>query len=363
MKCLLLFISLCISFCGPDKGTREPLIWDMTLINNPKKNPSSPETKIFLKNCDIICKKPPVSVTLKAKTYAPDIHYYCSIGTYWWPKRNNPQQYYHKDGETNPECKEYDITYLKELASRCQKLSKAFYITGEMKYYDALLKQIKVWFLNQNTYMLPNFEYAQVIPGRNNNKGRSTGMIDAYNFNTVIESIRLVNGVKKIDNDTMSGLKSWFETFARWADEGEFGNKQRENNNNIGTAFDITLINMYLFSGNNKRAKQIADEFASKRINTQIDSEGKQKAELIRPNAFTYSLKNLGYLFDFCYLARYWDRNYYKKHGASLDRAIAYLEQFVDNQKAFPYKQKSGWEKCRHGINRLIFRRDMLIKK
>lgn len=114
---------------------------------------------------------------------------------------------------------------------RCKALSQAFYITDDRKYYNAFLQQLQVWFVNKDTYMYPTFEYSQVVPGNYGNKGRSTGMISAYGFNTVIESIRLVNGVKKIDSRTIKRVQKWFCAFANDS-EDRFGQKFRNVDNN-----------------------------------------------------------------------------------------------------------------------------------
>jgi len=44
-------------------------------------------------------------------------------------------------------------------------------------------------------------------------------MIDAYFFNNVIDGIRLVNNIKRIDRATMNNVKNWFLEFAEWSDK------------------------------------------------------------------------------------------------------------------------------------------------
>ena len=197
---------------GAVKG---PLIWDMSNFEKLKTDTSySRLYKSIIKESNNICEMPPVTVMDKVKTFAPDKHYFCSIGTYWWPDPNNPGQYINKDGKTNPECNLYDRASLSIMSKRCQNLCVAYYLTKDEKYYDAFIRQIKAWFIDEETYMYPNFEYAQVIPGRNENKGRSTGYIGAYPFNSVLESIRLTNAIKEIDSQTLKSLKKWFLKFA-----------------------------------------------------------------------------------------------------------------------------------------------------
>ena len=114
---------------------------------------------------------------------------------------------------------------------------------------------------------------------------------------------------------------------------------------------------MYLFSGKEKRAKEIVDEFADLRIEKQILDDGSQPAELKRTKAMSYSLYNLTHIIDMCYLARYWYPNYYQEHRDRIDKAFEFLGQYVDNPQVFPYQQISNWEGCQRNyynqLNRL----------
>lgn len=339
-----------------------PLIWNVEKLEQMKQDlMNDKEARAITAVADRYCKKAPVVVVDKGKrTFEPNVHYYCSVGQYWWPDSLHADTYIRKDGIANPESKKYDRVRLTELAKRCEKLSQAFYLTKERKYYDALKTQLRAWFINEDTYMFPNFEYSQVIPGQDDNKWRGAGIVDAYDFNTVIESIRLVNRVKRINRRTMKGLQKWFLDFAVWTEEGPFGEYVRKKDNNIGLAADVTLVNMYLFAGDERRAKEIADSFAEQRIYKQITEVGLQPAELERTNAFSYSLANITHLIDFCFLVRYWDTTYYLSNHDRIDAAFNYLGQFIENERAFPYKQIGGWDADKDGYRKQAARLEML---
>lgn len=340
-----------------------PLVWDMTQLDKMRMNlGKSNAAKNILKTADSLCGMQPVAVTDKKKlTFEPDKHYFCSLGRYWWPDSLHPGQYVQRDGVVNPEIKEYDNARMTELVSRCKTLSRAFYISGERKYYDAFVRQLRVWFLDKETYMYPTFEYAQIVPGKNDNRGRCWGMISAYGFNTLIESIRLVNGVERIDRRTMKGVKKWFLAFADDS-EKRFGKELRKGNNNIGLAYDVTMANMYLFAGKTKKAKAIVDGFMALRLEQQIMADGSQPAELKRTKAFSYSVYNLTHVVDFCYLARYWYPDYYKEHGARVDKAFEFLGRYLEDPKKFPYQEISSWETCAKDYRKQLERIDLLKK-
>ena len=289
---LLVYASIFIAIhgCGVQRmATNGPLIWYVQELDSERSVSNSKLTKSLRSLGDTHCMESLLMVTDKQSTFAPDNHYYCSMGPYWWPDPEHPGKYINRDGYINPERSQYDREKLAALTKKSHNLSRAFYLTGDTAYFNTFVKQLQAWFVDKETYMYPNFEYAQVIPGENNNKGRSTGLIDAYDFNTIIESIRLVNSVKRIDKGTMEALQSWFSDFAEWADKGEFSKILHRANNNIGLAYDVTLVNLFLFVGKEKRAKEIVDDFAESRLNKQIMDDGTQPEELKRTNAFSYS--------------------------------------------------------------------------
>lgn len=362
-KYLLGSFILVLSLIIPDNEAfakkQKPLIWDMTELEQLKHNINSESAHDIIITANKYISLEPVVVTDKKKTFAPNNHYYCSVGIYWWPDPARPGKYIQKDGVTNPESMEYDGVRLSELGKRCVFLSKAFYLTRNKQFFNAFVSQIKAWFIDEGTYMLPNFEYTQVIPGDNNNKGRRTGFIDAYGFNAVLESIRLTNSVKKIDKKTMRALQCWFYDFAEWC-ENNYGIELSKENNNISLSYDVTMIDMYIFANKKEKAMTLAESFAEKRIITQINEDGSQPAELKRTKAFTYSVANLSQIIDFCYLVRYWDKNYYDKYGERVERAFEYLQTFSDDPSTFPYKQMTEWNSSIESFNVQKQRRNVL---
>ena len=347
---LVLFIAVSLFSCLAEAKVknRKPLVWDMQRLAELKEDMAvSKDTKKILERADEYSGLKPITlVDNKKLTFEPDIHYYCSIGPYWWPDPSKNGQYTRRDGKVNPESKLYDNVRLTDMIDRCTVLSKAYFLTKNKKYYKAFISQLRAWFIAEDTRMYPNFEYSQVIPGKNNNKGRSAGMITAYGFNTVIESIRLVNGVKRIDYKTVKELKKWFSDFAEWADKGEFCYGLKSSNDNIGLAYDVTLVNMFLFIGYEDRAKEIADDFLNKRINIQINENGTQPVELKRTRAFSYSVYNLTHIIDFCYLVRCWYPNYYHENCERIDSAFDYLGHYISDNESFPYSQTTSWKDC-----------------
>src|SRR5688572_12712213 len=94
-----------------------------------------PAYKNLLKEADKALKRAPVSV-MEKKNIPPsgDKHDYMSLAPYHWP---NPATadglpYIRKDGQTNPEVKEYkDKEYLPKLCADVYQLGLAYYFSGK----------------------------------------------------------------------------------------------------------------------------------------------------------------------------------------------------------------------------------------
>jgi len=356
----LLFLTSCKE---SEAKKKKPLIWDIEKLAQMKKDSIfKREVENIIVAANRYCSEPPVSVTDNARLFEPNCHYYCSLGQYWWPDSSQVGKYINKDGVINPESRNYDIVKLEELSNRSKILSQAFYFTEDEKYYRAFLRQLHTWFIDEKTYMAPNFEYAQVVPGYHNNKGKSSGMIDAYFFNNVIDGICLVNDIKIIDKHTMKQLKKWFLDFADWS-ETTYSKVMKDGTQNISLAYDVMLMNFYLFAGKDRKAKIIAENFAKRRIFVQIKEDGSQPEELCRSKAFSYSVYNLTHIIDFCYLVRYWDLNYYSKYGDRINAAFFFLQKYIDKPESFPFQQITNWDNCVKSFSIQMERRNRLMTK
>jgi len=324
-------------------ATVQPLIWNLERLEEVRIVPS--DYSIY-KNCmsaaNGFVTSPPVVVTNKIKSFAPDPHYYSSIATYWWPDPNNPRgKYIRKDGRINPETNEYDLKRIRDLVKRTRCLSFAYYWTGEQKYYDAYIKQLRAWFIDKETYMYPNMEFSQVMIGHNGNKGRGAGLVEAYNFIDVLESLQLVKLVTPIEEEVYDGVKAWFEDFLSWLQNSEIGKKERKEQGNIPLSTDVLMVYLAKFCGDKALEDEIVNSFASYRLSEQIKEDGSQPIELTRANAYTYSVYNLTHIVDFCIMMESSGTKYYKKNRKIINSAFGYLYKYVGRTKEFPYSQLS----------------------
>lgn len=355
----MLISCLILISCGLTKLS-EPLIWNIDNLDKVKKDERLQSTyQDILKNADMYCNIVPFVVTNKKKSFHTDKHYYCSISIYYWPDSLHPGKYVRRDGYKNPELKEYDL-YLLSNMSKCLKyLSVAYYLSNNEKYRNAFVKQLKAWFVDKDTYMYPSFRYAQVIPGQNDNRGNGSCLIETYDFNDVIESIRLVNQVKVLDGELIKGLQKWFRTFIMNIGV-DYGNYARNVKNNIGLAYDVTRMNMYLFVGDENKAAKLFRQFTNKWLYRHILENGCQPLELKRASGFSYSVYNLTHILDFCFMAQYWNVDYYKLHQERIDMAFSFLEDYKISNQSLRQKNTREWERQLRNFYNQEMRRNRL---
>lgn len=304
-----------------------------------KKAKASGSVQRYVKAGDSAIETGCIVVTDKTGKHVPDPHYYASLSRYYWPDPENPDgPYVNRDGQTNPEIRNYDRDKLSILANNCRSLAQAFYVTGDNKYFDAFEKQIRAWFIDKKTYMYPNMTYAQFVPGMYDGQGRCFGIIDAYSFNEVLESVLLVDSERKLKKSTMKALKSWCSEFKDWLLTSQQGIDESNTGNNHSLAYDVTLTCFALFCGDMETVKAVREAFPARRLDAQIMPDGSMPRELARTKAMDYCLFNLQHLIDYCYIQQSIGEQFYAQNRSKIDSAFDFLMPFVNHEQEWPYK-------------------------
>lgn len=358
IKVILLLLLSPFLVAADLKAQAIPAIYNIEALNSIRDNKNDERLTVFIEEANNIVLLQPLSVFDKKKSFGPNKHFYSSISHYAWPDVDNPNgPYVIKDGQNNPEYAEYDGEALDKLAYRLKHLCTAYYITGDKEYKRAVEKQLKVWFWDKKTRMFPNFEYAQVLPGHNNNKGQSYGLAELSRFTVILESIMLFDYSKGLNRKEKRKLKAWFNAFQEWLLQSrQWHIISKVNDNNIISSSYLALVEMSLFVGNKRVADKLARDYKEKIIDAQIDDEGKQPAELRRTVGFGYSVGNLEEIIRFCLVMENLGVPLYKENQDKIDKAIDYLYQFVDNHDAFPYQQTVSWSWYEDRLRKIITR-------
>lgn len=271
-----------------------------------------------------------------------DKHDYMSLAPYFWPDPNTKDglPYIRKDGKRNPEVEDYqDRLYMPQMVEDVEVLSLAYYYSDEEKYAIQASRLVKVWFLEAETKMNPNLNYAQAIKGKN--EGRGAGLIESRHFIEVIESVKLLEGSKSWSDLDDKMLKKWFADFLNWMQTSPNGTDEIDAPNNHGTWYDAQRLSFSIYIGDLELAKTIANNVIN-RLDKQMDNFGSFPKELERTIAFHYSTFNLHAFFVIAEMAEVtgidlW--NLQTPSSKSLKKGFDFIYPYLSKEKKWKGQQ------------------------
>ncbi len=286
-----------------------------------------------------------VPVSVMDKTITPPSgsrHDYMSQAPYFWYDSSKPNglPYLRRDGERNPEINKItDRKNIGTLDNASQLLALAWYFTGEEKYAQKAATLLRTWFLDADTKMNPNLDYGQGIPGINT--GRGIGIIETISLMGIADAAGLLEGSTAWINTDQAGLRSWYRQYLDWLLTSKNGREEHAAKNNHGTWYYAQAVDFALFSGDTKRAAELATE-SKQLMDGQIDSAGKQPLELERTNALWYSTYNLQAWIRLAILADkagvdIW--NHRNKNNTGISHSLDWIIPYATGKKTFTYQQ------------------------
>lgn len=316
-------------------------------INN-KDAALLPAYRQLLKDADKALKEGPFSV-MEKKNDPPsgDKHDYMSLAPYWWPdpSKKDGLPYIRKDGQTNPEVKDYkDKEYLPKLCEMVSTLGLAYYFSGNEAYAQHAATLLRTWFLDPATRMNPNLNYAQAIKG--DNTGRGAGLIDTRHFIRLIDGIGLLKGSKSWKDADQKGMQQWFTSFLNWMQTSANGRDEMDAENNHGTWYDAQRLSMALFIDSAALGKRIVNNVLL-RLDKQLDNEGKFPREMERTIALHYNLFDLEAFFLVASMAEKLHMEIWNQataSGKTLRQSFDFLFPYITKRKEWTGQQIKPFE-------------------
>jgi len=341
----------------------QPRVWNIEKPDHARLEKPALIEQILKETNNLLSKTIPTIMDKDKPAPSGDRHDYFSCAPYWWPDPANPTgPYIRKDGVTNREVTTPDKKNLGTLTNGIIRLSLAYYLTSEEKYATKAVENLRVWFINPETRMNPNLNYGQTIVGHFGGKGRGAGLIETYKFVEMLDGIELLKKSAAFKRNDQQQLIQWFSEYLNWMITSPIGIQEYNAKNNHGTAFEVQATRVALFVGKEDIARRYINNFAARRIFTQIEPDGKQPLELVRTKALGYSTFNLTHLLDMCAIAKTIKIDLFhvkSTDGRSISKALEYLSQFVSEpQSNFPYKQIVDWDVVQKNLCLQLYRAD-----
>ncbi len=350
-KLLISALFFCLAAIMPAQ-----LLWNKAHMEKAKRSIATqayaPAYKLLISDAEKELQNSPLSVMMKEKTPASGSkHDYMSMARYYWPDPTKPdgKPYINRDGISNPELEKLDRVRLGKMANAVTTLSLAYYFSGDEKYAAKATDCLRVWFLNEDTKMNPNLNFAQTVPGHFNDQGRNYGIIDSYSFVEMLEAVQLLSKSSSFTDKDEKALKNWFGEFEQWLIHSDLGKEERKSTNNHGLAYDVQVVSFALYSGNTELANTFVDAFPQDRLYKQIEPDGRQPLELKRTLAFGYSEFNIRHMIDMFFFAKALNRpKLYlatSSDGRCFFKAVDFLASYLGKKLSdWPYKQISEWD-------------------
>ncbi len=339
--------------------------WDYSHMKQVKKeikDTSSfyyPAFRDLMDEADDALTKGPFSVTFKERVPPGGTkNDYMSQGPYWWPDTTKPDglPFIRRDGVRYPQAG-IDRNQLGNLIGSVQTLSLAWFFSGDSKYAKRAAYLLKVWFIEPETLMNPHLEFAQSIPGITT--GRGIGIIDIRGMFTLVDAITLLEGSGSLTADEMGEIREWFSDMFEWLTTSKNGKDEDDYKNNHSVAYDVIVSSIARFLGNNEYVVKKISEMPARRIDPMIESDGRQPEELIRTNAFGYSVSNLSNFFDAGEIGLKVDVDifgYTNPKGGSLRGALDFLTGYIGREKEWKWQQIGGFASTENRLGLLVRR-------
>jgi hypothetical protein len=371
MKKRFLIITLLLSACAgkmfaaDQPGQPKVFVLDLKDLASNKSAVKAKQASVLpayqqlIKDADKALKFGPVSV-MEKKNDPPsgDKHDYMSLAPYFWPDPSKPDglPYIRKDGQTNPEVKDYkDKDYLPKLCEYVYTLGLAYYFSEDKVYADHAANLLRVWFLNEATRMNPNLNFGQAIKGVNG--GRGAGLIDTRHFVKLIDGIGLLQGSSAWKDADQQGMRQWFASFLQWMQTSKIGRDEMNAPNNHGAWYDAQRLSIAMFVDSTELARRIISN-AQARLDKQMDDNGRFPLEMERTIALHYNVFAMEAFFNISKVAAklgidLW--NYTTPSGKSLKKGFDGLHPYFagtkewDGQQIKPYEFDESYFLLREG--------------
>lgn len=369
MKTRILFFMACALALRMGSAAAQPYMVDAEAAERVRTAVEKGDSRLkplydrALRDADKLLDEPDPTVVDKGMTPpSGDKHDYISMGRYWWPNPDTKDglPYVRRDGHSNPELKKFDRDRLGRFSANLRRLTGAYLLAGRTEHARKMASMLRTWFLNERTRMNPNGTYAQMVPGHRDGLGRPEGVLDLYSLIDAVDAAAVLERDNLLSKKEMKALRAWFSAYVDWLLTSESGKGEYAAKNNHGIAYDVQTVVYARFAGRDEVARELIETFAERRLEKQIEADGKQLRELARTTAFGYSTYNLTHMLDMCVAARTMGIDLYDAADGAIDRAIGYLIPFLGNQEQFPYKQIKDWRGVEQNFAQQLLRASRL---
>ncbi len=296
----------------------------------------------ILRAAQAALKLEPITITkYRAKLSQGGPHDFYSNADYFWPDPAKPNglPYINRDGQSNPANFSQHRIAMRDLRDAVAALAAAYKITGDNRYAEKAAELLRVFFLDPQTRMNPNLQYAQAVPG--SSPGRSWGIIDGLHLIEIPQAVVVLEKSPAFTPDLVAGLRQWFQEMTEWMLTSKNGKAEAAAKNNHAVAFWLQIACYSRFTGDQTNMAECRRQFKEVFVPNQMAIDGSFPLELKRTKPYGYSIFQLDNMVTLCQVLstpedNLW--NFQLPDGCGIRLAVAYLYPFLADKSKWPLK-------------------------
>jgi hypothetical protein len=292
----------------------------------------------ILKAAEKYVSQTPQTITdFRTKRSAGGLHDFYSQADYFWPNPKDPSgPYINRDGQSNPDNFDEHRKVMVRLSIQMPALTAAWVLTGDSRYGKRACDHLRAWFVNPETRMNPNLQFAQAVEGVST--GRSYGIIDSLHLVEVARAASFLTDGMLTAQD-LNAVKTWFQSYLDWLNSSDSGKAERDAKNNHAMCWALQAAEYARLAGNEAARKEVYRRYREIILPDQMAEDGSFPRELARTKPYSYSIFNFDVMAGLCQSLR----------GLSPDPPAFELADGRGLSKAadfiYPYlKDKSAWK-------------------
>jgi len=281
----------------------------------------------------------PVTITKHRSKLSPGgPNDYYSTSDFWWPDPNSSTGLpYVKRNQVNPKNFADHRKCLLQLRDHVTALAAAYKITGNDHYAEVAVKWLRTFFLDPNTRMNPNLQYAQAVPGVS--QGRSSGISDSLPLIEVPKAIEALEPSPALTPQVSDGLKKWFTDYLQWMNTSTNGDDAAETSDDVGVGFWLQASVFADYVGDQDQLTSCRNRFKYFFLPNQMAPDGSFPHQMTRSMSYAFSLCLLDNLTAMCQVLSTTNDDLW--HFTALDKgtirnAVDFLYPYIEDESTWP---------------------------
>jgi hypothetical protein len=218
-------------------------------------------------------------------------------------------------------------------------LTAAWVITHKSPYAAKAADHLRAWFVNPDTRMNPNLQFAQAIHGVA--PGRGIGIIDTLHLVEVARAAVWIEHSGALKSEEMDAVRGWFADYATWMTTSKNGLEERDAKNNHGTCWVAQVAEFARFTHDDAKLADCRERFRTVLVPNQIAPDGRLPLELARTKPYSYSLFDMDALSLVCQIASRSGDNLWAfttPDGRGIRKTIDFMAPYIRDKSKWPFQ-------------------------